>query len=513
MRILSKIRVGSLRIRMADLLSILFTPVLAVLFCLLSNVRLHGQTENSRILKPNILFIMVDDLRPELGCYNQSYIISPNIDRLARMGQLFTNAYVNYPVCGPSRATLLSGLYASRTRFLSWNCSQDEDVHGIVSLPMHFKNHHYKTVSLGKVYNNFEDGKGSWDEVWRPAVTTAVWDYQTRDGIKVFEDLNAEREQDIEVRNNSNLPRRGLAYEQADVPDVAYMDGRIASEAIERLQEFKTNSQSFFLAVGFQKPHLPFNAPRKYWDMYDEKKIRMPRNADRPRDAPDASMHNYSELRAYYGIPKTDPISDSLGVKLIHGYYACVSYVDSQIGRVLNELENLGLDDNTIVVLWGDHGWQLGEHGLWCKHANYRTSLQIPLIFKVPYKSGGIQQTALVESVDIFPTLCDLAGLSKPFHLQGKSFAPLLDNPQMGGKDAIFSRSPLAGETIITRTHSYTEFFDSVGKVRTMMLYDLTVDSQENINVAGRPENKQLIKNLGERLHRHISERDIISLR
>lgn len=474
---------------------------------------LHAQQVPQKLQQPNVLFIMVDDLRPELGCYGQKQIISPNIDRLAKTGQLFNQAYVNYPVCGPSRAALLSGLYASKTRFNSWNCSQDEDVPGLVSLPMLFRINHYKTISVGKVYNNFEDGKGSWDEIWRPSVSTTMWDYQTKEGIKLFEELNAADQDNITTRNNKNLPKRGLSFERADVSDVTYEDGRIANRAIENLQELTNSSAPFFLSVGFNKPHLPFNAPIKYWDLYEEQSIKLPKNTHSSKNAPAAAMPDFGELRAYHGIPGKGPLSDSLARQLIHGYYACVSYVDSQIGRVLNELENLGLSDNTIVVLWGDHGWQLGEHALWGKGVNYKNALQIPLILRVPGKKSNVQQNGLVESVDIYPTLCDLAGLVKPFHLQGKSFVSLLDNPGMPGKDAIYSRTIWGGETIITRTHSYTAFFDKEGKLKARMLYDLRVDSSENYNIAELPENKQLIMDLHKKLSLQLIDRDKIPLK
>ena len=449
---------------------------------IISSACLHAQNVNRALSKPNVLFIMVDDLRPQLGCYGQQ-IVSPNINRLAKKGQLFTRAYVNYPVCGPSRASVLSGLYASRARFDSWNCSQDKDVPGVISLPMLFRNNNYKTISIGKVYNNFEDGKGSWDEIWRPSVSTTQWDYQTKEGIKIFEKLNSADEENTATRNNKNLPKRGVPFERADVTDVTYEDGRIANRAIENLQQLKNSSAPFFLAVGFNKPHLPFNAPAKYWELYDEKQIKLAQNPSKPKGA------------------------------LIHGYYACVSYVDSQIGRVLNELEDLGLDNNTIVVLWGDHGWQLGEHGLWGKGVNYKNALQIPLIFKVPGKKSEVRQDGLVESVDIYPTICDLVGLTKPFHLQGRSFVPLLDHLEAGGKAAVYSRTNSGGETIITKTHSYTEFFDQQGTLIARMLYDLQVNPAENNNIAERVENKELVADLSEKLNSHMIERDSILLK
>jgi arylsulfatase A-like enzyme len=464
--------------------------------------------KGDRSTKPNVLFIAVDDLRPELGCYGKSYIKSPNIDRLAERGMLFTNAYVNYPVCGPSRASLLSGIYPSSKRFIKWNCSQDEEVPGIVSLPMYFRNNNYQTVSLGKVYNNFEDGKGSWDKNWRAPITTTLWDYQSKEGIRIFEQQNKDRYKNASFQNYNNLPKRGLPYEKPDIPDIAYHDGQIANRAIEELQGFQNSGQPFFLAVGFHKPHLPFNAPEKYWDLYEEKDIKIPSNNYFPKSAPEAAMFNWSELRAYYGIPERGPVSDTMAYNLIHGYYACVSYVDAQIGKVLNALESLGLASNTIIVLWGDNGWFLDEHGFWSKHGNFERAVHIPLIVKVPWDNSGQKVEALIESVDIYPTLCELTGLSLPFHLQGKSFTPLIDNPSQPWKEAIFYRMG-KGETILTHNFAYTEWINyKTEKPYARMLYDHLSDPEENINIAELSGNKKIVEELHEKLLKHIKERD-----
>ena len=472
----------------------------------------YGQLTKNTLKKPNILFIMVDDLRPELACYGQSHIKSPNIDRLARMGQVFKRAYVNYPVCGPSRAILLSGLYGSPNRFNGWNCSLDKDVPGIVSLPMHFKNNHYTTVSLGKVFNNFDDGKGSWDEIWRPALTTTEWDYQSEESIEIFKKRNENRQFNSEPRNNQNLPKRGPAFENPRISDEIYQDGKIATKAVEKLQQFKANGDAFFLAVGFKKPHLPFNAPQRYWELYDTAEIQLPDNFYPPQEAPKESLHEYSELRAYSNIPVNGPLSVNLSKQLIHGYYASISYVDAQIGRVLDAMENLGLEEETIVVLWGDHGWQLGEHGLWCKHSNFSTSLQIPLIFKIPGESVGVKHESLVETVDIFPTLCELASIKAPFHVQGKSFASLLNGENFVGKVALYSRSNLGGETVITKTHSYTEFYNKAGQVKANMLFDLTIDPNENQNIVADQEKQEIISEMSRMLKHHKATRDNIAL-
>ncbi len=469
-----------------------------------------GQVKLLKPDRPNVLFIAVDDLRPELGCYGKAHIKSPNIDRLAMSGVIFNNAFANYPVCGPSRASLLSGIYPGQKRFINWNCSQDKDVPGIVSLPMYFRNNNYQTVSLGKIYNNFEDGKGSWVKNWRPPVTN--WDYQSKESIRVFEERNKERYKDKHVRDNNNLPQRGPAYEYPDIPDISYEDGRIANRAVEELQNFSNSGEPFFLAVGFKKPHLPFNAPKKYWNMYDKKDIQLPSNYFFPKNAPDAARLNWDELRFFAGIPSAGPLPDTTAINLIHGYYACVSYVDAQIGLVLDALEGLGLAENTMVVLWGDHGWFLGEHGFWTKQSNLEKGPHAPLIVKVPWKNGGLKTNALIEFVDIYPTLCELAGLNTPIHLQGKSFAPLLDNPFSPWKESIFYRAG-AGETILTKTHAYTEWIDNkTGQPYAQMLYDHRIDPEENINVVDKLENQKLVEELHEKLNKHLKIRDNISI-
>ena len=452
--------------------------------------------------KPNVLFIAVDDLRPELGCYGQSHIQSPNIDKLAETGLTFNRSYCNIPVCGASRASILSGIRPNRNRFLNYSCRQDVDVPGVVSLPMHFKNNGFYTVSLGKVYHHSNDGKGSWSE--KPWAPSGEWK-----GWQAY--VLPESHRQIEPRNNGN-GINGPSFEWPDGPDHIYPDGLIAEEAVRRLRNFKTTDQPFFLAVGFLKPHLPFNAPKKYWEMYDFDKIRLPDYMKKPLNAPDECMHNFGELRNYTDVPDQGELDEDFMRKLIHGYYACVSYTDAQIGKVLDELERLGLDEKTIVVLWGDHGWHLGEHGLWCKHCNFEKVLRTPLVLRAPNKEKGIKTDALVEYVDVYPSLCELAGLSKPFHLQGRSFVPLAKNPELPWKDAVYSRW-IRGETIITPTHTYTEWFDDKsGEMTANMLYNLEEDPDETVDVSGKGNNRDLVRNLSQKLQHHIKERETLNI-
>ena len=433
--------------------------------------------------KPNVLFIAVDDLRPQLGCYGHKQMISPNIDKLASDGVTFLRSYCQVPVCGASRASLLTGVRPTQDRFLGYNTWAEKDLPGALSVAKHFRNYGYHTISNGKVFHHAADCRDGWSEdPWRP---TGNWrNYVLEESRKIAE---------------KNPGGGGPAYESADVADNAYYDGMIAEKGISDLRRLKQMDKPFFLALGFLKPHLPFNAPKKYWDMYKREQIDLADNPFRPKGAPDAALHNWGELRAYAGIPAKGPLSDEQARTLIHGYYACVSYTDAQIGRVLAELEKSGLRDNTIVILWGDHGWNLGEHGLWCKHCNFETSLHSPLIVTGPGIEGGQKCNALTEYLDIYPSLCELCNLPTPDHAQGKSFVPLLRNPNLPWKEAVFSRY-FRGDSVKTDRYRYTEWRGKDGKVYARMLYDHHVDLVENVNIAELPRNKDVVEKLSKML-------------
>ena len=429
--------------------------------------------------KPNVLFIAVDDLRPQLGCYGHKQMISPNIDQMASDGVTFLRSYCQVPVCGASRASLLTGVRPTQDRFLSYDVWAEKDLPRVTVLPKHFRDHGYYTISNGKIFHHQNDCKDCWSEdSWRP---TGNWrNYVLEENRKIAEE---------------NPSGGGPPYECADVADNAYYDGMIADKGISDLRRLKRLDQPFFLALGFLKPHLPFNAPKKYWDLYKREQIDLADNPFRPKGAPDAALHNWGELRAYAGIPPKGPLSDEQARTLIHGYYACVSYTDAQIGRVLNELEALGLRDNTIVIIWGDHGWNLGEHGLWCKHCNFETSLHSPLIVTGPGIEGGQRCNALTEYLDIYPSLCELCDLPIPDHGQGKSFVPLLRNPTLPWKEAVFSRY-FRGDSVKTDRYRYTEWRGNDGKMYARMLYDHSVDLVENVNIAELPRNRKVVETL-----------------
>jgi len=328
--------------------------------------------------KPNILFIAADDLRPELGCYGVTQVKTPNIDRLASRGVVFTRAYCQQPLCNATRASLLSGLRPDSTGVFHNGTHFREKNPDVITLPQHFKNNGYVTMTIGKIFHVGKEDPISWTETLKPATLGKPYlpkpagGYQLPENRKLWlQRAEAARKEGL---SGEQLGGRlnGPATECADVPDQAYADGVTADTAILALREHK--NQPFFLAVGFLKPHLSFVAPKKYWDMYDPAKLQLARNPFPPKDCPPLALTSSIELRARTDIPKDGPIPADLARRLIHGYSACVSYIDAQVGRVLAELERCGLADNTIVVLWGDHGWQLGEHDLWGKVVNFETS-------------------------------------------------------------------------------------------------------------------------------------------
>lgn len=420
--------------------------------------------------RPNVLFIAVDDLRPELGCYGQQHIHSPNIDRLAASSVLFERAYCMVPTCGASRASLMTGIRPSPDRFVSYQTRADNDAPGITTLNTHFRNNGYHTVSLGKVFHDAKDNADGWSEpAWRTK------------GMQWYRDP---RNHELHTtRQKQGSRSRGPAWESADVPDNAYADGVIAERAVADLQRLKNREEPFFLAVGFLKPHLPFIAPQKYWNLYDHEKIQLPDNYHVPKDAPKESIHTSGEMRSYAAIPAKGPVSDETARNLIHGYYACVSYTDAQIGKLINELDRLELADSTIVVLWGDHGWNLGEHTLWCKHSCYETSMQIPLIVRAAGIKGGQRRRGLIETIDLYPTLCELAGLPAPSHLQGQNFTSLMKDATAQWKSAAVGRFK-NGDTIRTDAFRLTEYTDRKGNPTSRMMYDHRSDPGENVNIA-----------------------------
>ncbi len=458
--------------------------------------------------RPNVLFIAVDDLRPEFGAYGASHVKSPNLDRLARSGVTFHRAYCQQAVCSPSRTSVMTGARPDTTKVWDLVTHFRDAMPGVVTLGQHFKNHGYFVQGMGKIYHGGFDDAPTWSVPWQsPRAQTYGLPENNRYGRPAPE-VNDGKGGSKKKSSEKKLNSRGPAFEGADVPDNTFQDGQVADLAIRTLGELKAKSQPFFLAVGFVKPHLPFVAPKKYWDLYDPAKIQLAPNKYRPKDAPDYAIQAGGELRNYKDIPESS-IPDNLARQLKHGYYAAISYMDAQLGRVLDELERLKLRENTIVVLWGDHGWKLGEHDAWCKHSNCENDTNGALLLSAPgLKTAGAHSRALVEFVDIYPTLADLAGLPLPSHLEGLSFKPVLEKPDRPWKQAAFSQYPrssgrsgagqLMGYSMRTERHRFTVWVarNDPSKVETTELYDHTADPQENQNLAGRPENAALVENL-----------------
>ncbi|MEM7366956.1 MAG: sulfatase [Bacteroidota bacterium] len=451
--------------------------------------------------KPNVLFISVDDLRPELQCYGSGQIHSPNIDKLAASGLTFRRAYCNVPVCGASRASLLTGIRPTYHRFLQYYAQADVETPDAVTLPEHFKNNGYTTISVGKIFHSPADNETrAWSE------TPFRFDHhKLPDGSwsdKGWQNYISEENLALAEERKWGAAK---PWERQAVGDTAYFDGKYAQKAIEYLQEFKESGEPFFLGLGFLKPHLPFNAPQKYWDLYDREKIELADNMFFPEQAPNQARFNWGELRAYAGIPKEGPVNDSIARTLTHGYYACVSATDALIGQVLDELDRLGLRENTIVVLWGDHGWNIGEHGMWCKHVNFETSLRTTFVMSAPGASTGMVD-GIVEMVDLYPTLNELCALPPlQDQLDGVSLVPMLRNPASKLKAFAISKW-MRGVTLVGERYFYTEWHDDQRQSTGRMLYDHQTDPKENINIAEQAENAALVEELSKTLNAHLAD-------
>jgi len=437
----------------------------------------------------SVLFITVDDLRCQLGCYGHPQVLSPHIDSLAGNGIVFERAYCQQAICAPSRASVLSGCRPDTTGIYNLQTPLRSVMPDVLTLPEHFNNSGYEAVSIGKVYHHPKDDLQGWST--EPFQSTGDWKgrgYVTDEAIEAVVKFNKRAELTGETRRGL-----GPAFEAAEVDDNGYHDGADADAAIVELDRLAGLDRPFFLAMGFHKPHLPFNAPKRYWDLYDPASLDLAANPFAPEGVTPYSLVDWGELRGYFGMPAEGPMPNDLARQLIHGYCACVSYMDAQVGRLLAKLDALGLRENTVILLWGDHGWKLGEHASWCKHSNFEIDARAPLIVSTPGTMGAELKTrALVEFVDIYPTLADLAGLDLPKHLEGISLAPLLADPGRPWKAAAFSQYPRAehnimGYAVRTDRFRYVEWQDdTTGEARVRELYDHANDPQENVNVVDR---------------------------
>ncbi len=466
---------------------------------------------SSRNRKPNVLFIAIDDLRPELGCYGK-HVISPNIDKLAASGVQFNRAYCQQAVCGASRLSLMGGLYPTNTREQTFHVNGWRERHpNLLTMNQHFGMHGYQTIGMGKIYHGHSSGPATDLENWDTWIDVSTSEY----ALQKNKDLVTQALKD-KTKGSTHAPPEGPMTELADVPDDTYIDGKRAARAINVLDQLANDGEKpFFLAVGFTKPHLPFVAPKKYWDLYDRDSFSMPSNSGRPPQWPeDAAFTKANEMQRYVDYVGNGPkdFPQSLNKRLLHGYAAAASFVDANVGRVLDALEEKGLADNTIVVLWGDHGWKLGDHSSWCKHTNFECDTRVPLIVRDPRMNSGQTTDRLVELIDLYPTLCDLTGIETPAHCQGRSFRGLLDDPESGHRYSSYSSYPAwksLGHSVRFKTFRYTEWFhNDTGTLRARVLTDLRKDPGEVTNCAEDPAYTESLAAAKTELHKRIKEAD-----
>lgn len=461
-----------------------------ILLLLLQTVIGSSQGQRER---PNVLFICVDDLRPELGYYGNKLIKSPHLDKLASESLVFMNHYVQVPTCGASRSSMLTGMLPRTETQLS-----NEAIRKLISgepegeIPEtfihHLRRNGYYTVGIGKIshyadgllYGYNDDPKGAKREL------PYSWDEMLFDAGKWGTGWNAFFGY-ADGSNRQSKEKMVKPYEGADVDDEDYPDGLTAQLAVNKLKELAEKNEPFFLGVGFFKPHLPFNAPKKYWDMYDEAEIPITPSPDIPAHVNPASLHNSGEFNQYLlGEEKpalSQAVSDAYAKKIKHAYFASVSYVDAQIGKVLDQLEQLGLSENTIVVVWSDHGWHLGDHRVWGKHTIFERALKSPLIIKAPgLKRKSALCEKIVSSIDIYPSLMELCGVDMPHKTDGTSFVRLLKNPNSNKWEDKSYGYFNNGITVRTKQYRLTRYFRE--EEPTIELYDHQEDPYENHNIA-----------------------------
>ncbi len=447
----------------------------------------------------NVLFIAVDDLRPQLGCYGDRLVKSPHIDALAARGTVFLNAYCQQALCSPSRISLLSGRYPATTRILQIGPALRETMPDIVTLPQHFKNHGYHTRSLGKIYHVGIDDPDSWSV---PSWQSKKPRYGPQ-GMQMVAQRRAALQatgQPIPQKGEHAPFYGGPAFEAPDLADDDLSDGDIGREAVAALGELAKGTDPFFLAVGFHNPHVPWVAPKKYWELYRAEDLKLPENFYAPHDAPAFAARSGDDFYWYGNVPKDRQITPQFGRQCLHGYLAAVSYVDAQVGRLLAAVDECGLAQNTVIVFWGDHGYYMGEHGWWGgKHNNYEGATRAPLIVAVPgQQHAGCSTRALVDFVDIYPSLVEICHLPAPVGTEGRSFRANLEDPQLAGKPAAFSWYPKGGYMGAAMRTDRWRFvrWTKAGQEPVYELYDHQQDPAENQNLAQRAEFQSVIRDL-----------------
>lgn len=483
---------------------------------LLLTITISCKKSEKAIQKPNVLFISIDDLRPALGVYGDTIVKSPNIDQLASEGITFRQTFCQSAVCAPSRASLMLGLRPDSTRVWHLGDQFRKLTPDAVTMPQYFSKFGYHTVNLGKIFHNYMPDSVSWDEPdLRPArYVREGWLQRDGETFYISEAVNASQK----IKRDSLLklsPIRyadgwntGPAWEAADVHDTMYFDGAQTKLAKQTLTRLAQSDQPFYMGLGYFRPHLPFTAPKKYWDLYDPETMPLPNNSAIPEGAPIQSMNSMYELRHYDGFghighPTSDYRMSEDTIRILRqGYYASVSYVDALLGDLMAHMKEIGIYENTIIIVWGDHGWKLGDHNSWGKMTNYNIDLQVPVIIRYPnQKNRGAQTYGITELVDLFPSICELAGIEVPDYMQGTSFVPLIENPEMEWKSAAFSqfhRRPKVsadgqrymGYSINTEKYHYIEWYawdpttGTKGDFKNAELYDRINDPYEKMNLA-----------------------------
>jgi arylsulfatase A-like enzyme len=482
----------------------LFASLLLAFGCLVPTL----QAADAAAPKLNVLLIAVDDLRPQLGCYGDTVVKTPNIDRLASRGVVFSRAYCQQALCSPSRISLLSGRYPGTTKIFQIGPPLRSTMPDIITMPQHFKNNGHFARSIGKVYHVGIDDPTSWS-VESVQGKKPRWGPQGQAMIaKARADAKAAGKT-LPEKGEGALGYAGPAFESPDVGDDDLVDGDICRLGVAALGDLAAKpDQPFFLAVGFHNPHVPWIAPKKYWDLYRSADLKLPENNFPPRDAPKYAAASGADFYWYATVPKDRIITPEFGRDCLHGYLASISYVDALVGRLVAALEEKKLADRTVIVLWGDHGYYMGEHSWWGgKHNNYEGATHAPLIVSVPgAKAAGKKANGLVEFVDIYPTLAEVCALPAPQGTQGHSFSALLNDASGPGKEAAYSWYPKGGKmgrTVRTDRWRYVEWTDpKSGTVVDVELYDESADPQENQNISGRPEHKELLGKLHELLQK-----------
>lgn len=457
------------------------------IYPIVSALLLNSSTLKAEDNKLNVLFIIADDLNCDLGAYGHYLVKTPNIDRLAKKGMLFTNNFCNFPLSGPSRASMMTGLYPDQTGHHELRDLIRDHVPEAVSMSQSFMNNGYVSARVGKIYH-YDNPRGigtpghddpaSWNERYFPR------------GI----------DKDIEDKIFSLNPGSFgavLSWLPAEGEDEEHTDGMVATKAIELLEKYAASDTPFFLGVGFYKPHTPYVAPKKYFDMYPKELIRIP---DVPQDylstLPDPAVRNLT------GHKEQNNLSDSLALCAIQGYYAVISFMDAQVGRVVDALERLGLSENTIIVFTSDNGYHMGEHGYYQKNTLFENSGRIPLIISAPDMKGkGKNSQSIVEMIDMYPTLCDLAGITPPQYIAGKSLKPILNNPKVSIRKSALTQRP-GGYTLRTKDWRYSRW--GKGGENLIELYDRKNDPEEMKNLAKQYKYRKVIDKLDRQLEERI---------